>query len=245
VARLLSVKDLAKYLGLSERTVYKMVKAGDIPVLRIGGQFRFRQEQIDEWLKSGPGKTPDFALSRIENTKDQLTRRLLFVALLTKALEPERIRPVIVGGNAVEFYTAGGYTTGDIDVVAPSEPIDKVLARWGFRKQGRHWISEKLDIFIEAPSSSLNKEQMERVSEVEIDDLKVYVLGIEDLIIDRLNACVHWKSSDDGRWAKELMALHAGEIDWTYLEDRTKEEETHNVFRQTKKDLGLDEENQI
>ncbi len=239
--KLMSVKEIAEYLGLSERTAYKMIKGGRIPYLKLGGQFRFRQDQIEEWLEKKSQMLPKIGLDKVKETKDPLTKRLLFVGLLTRALESQDVRPIVVGGNAVEFYTAGGYSTGDIDIVAPSEPVDEVLRKWNFRKEGRHWISEELDIFIEAPSSSLEEEAYERVSEVEIDDLKVYIIGIEDLIIDRLNAYIHWKSLDDKRWAEELVALHLGEIDWDYLEKRSEEEKTSEALLEIKKDLVIDE----
>ncbi|MDI6715981.1 MAG: helix-turn-helix domain-containing protein [Actinomycetota bacterium] len=226
---LMTVKDVAKYLGLSERTIYGMIKRGEIPYVKAGRRYRFSQEKIEEWLRGESKakekeKLPE-VLQRIKKIDDPLTKRLLFVGLLTRELKSEDIRPIIVGGNAVEFYTAGGYATYDIDVVAPSEPLDKILRNWGFEKVGRHWINEELDIIIEAPAFALDKkEQHEKLYEVEIDNLKVYILGIEDLIIDRLNAYVHWKSSDDGIWAKELAVLHSREIDWDYLEKRAKEE---------------------
>jgi hypothetical protein len=51
-------------------------------------------------------------LSQIEN---DFKRRLYFAGVLTKYLSKKKIRPVVVGGHAVEFYTLGSYTTGDID----------------------------------------------------------------------------------------------------------------------------------
>lgn len=237
--KLMSVKELAEYLDLSQRTIYNMISRGEIPFIKIGGQYRFRQDRIDEWLEQRSRKLPETGLDKVKQTADPLTKRLLFMGLLTKALEPQGIKPVVVGGNAVEFYTAGGYATGDIDIVAPSEPIDEVLRSWNFRREGRHWVSQELDIVIEAPSRSLEDQQYERACEVEIDALKVYILGIEDLIIDRLNAYVYWKSSDDGVWVKELIALHSDEIDWAYLESRARKEGTAGALAELRKELEI------
>jgi len=235
---LMTVRDVAKYLGLSERTIYSMIKYGEIPYIKVGGRYRFSREKVEEWLRQNLKEKMPTALQLVKETADPLTKRLLFIGLLNKELEPENIKPIIVGGNAVEFYTAGGYATYDIDVIAPSEPLDKVLKKWGFDKVGRHWISEELDIIIEAPSFALDKEeQCEKLYEVEIDNLKVYILGIEDLIIDRLNAYVHWKSQDDGIWAKELMVLHSEEIDWDYLEKRAGEEKVEAALAELKEEL--------
>ena len=55
---------------------------------------------------------------------------------------------------------------------------------------------------------------------VELDDLTCYIIGVEDLIIDRLNGYVHWGWEDDRRWVGRLLVLHADTVDWAYLERR-------------------------
>jgi nitrogen PTS system EIIA component len=47
---LLSPKQLAEYLQLSQRTVYRLLDRGDIPAIKVGGQWRFRKTAVDEWL---------------------------------------------------------------------------------------------------------------------------------------------------------------------------------------------------
>ncbi|MDI6799488.1 MAG: helix-turn-helix domain-containing protein [Actinomycetota bacterium] len=240
--KLMSVKELAKYLGVTERTIYNMIERGEIPSLKVGGQYRFREDDVALWLDKASAKKGGQGLERVKWEKDPLTKRLFFMALLTKALEPSGIKPIIIGGNAVEFYTAGGYATADIDIIAPTEPIDIILKDWGFSKEGRHWISEEFDIVIEAPASYLEPEQLKRIYEVEIEDLRVYILGVEDLIIDRLNACVHWKSKGDGEWAKELMMLHLSEIDWDYIEERAETEKVKGALAELRGELKVDED---
>ena len=39
--------------------------------------------------------------------------------------------------------------------------------------------------------------------------------------IDRLRAWVHWRSDEDGRWARRLADLHRDRIDWRYVRERT------------------------
>src|SRR3989338_1244887 len=46
-----AAQDLAKLLGLRRETIYRKVKSGEIPALRIGGSLRFRARDIDEWLQ--------------------------------------------------------------------------------------------------------------------------------------------------------------------------------------------------
>ena len=46
------------------------------------------------------------------------------------------------------------------------------------------------------------------------------MICIEDLLIDRMNACVHWKSSQECEMVELLIRLWSAEIDWSYLLER-------------------------
>ena len=162
-------------------------------------------------------------LSRLRAISRPFERRRYLAALLTRALEPRGIRPIVVGGNALEFYTLGGYATGDLDlIVGAVEPVALLLQRWGFERAGRHWYSESLDLAVEIPGGSLAGD-LARLTVVEVEGLAAYVIGVEDLVIDRLNAYVHWRSEEDGRWAQELLILHETTVDWDYLTARARE----------------------
>lgn len=48
--RLMTVRQLADYLNLNERTVLKLVSEGELPGVKIGNQWRFRKAMLDAWL---------------------------------------------------------------------------------------------------------------------------------------------------------------------------------------------------
>jgi len=48
----LKVKDVAKLLGTSEKTIYRWIKHGIIPVYQVNEQFRFNRAEILEWATS-------------------------------------------------------------------------------------------------------------------------------------------------------------------------------------------------
>ena len=48
--RLMTVKELAAYLNLNERTVLKLAAEGPMPAVKVGNQWRFRKAMIDAWL---------------------------------------------------------------------------------------------------------------------------------------------------------------------------------------------------
>lgn len=58
VDRLLTTRELQDLLQLDRVTIYRMVKDGELPALRVGGQWRFSSEAIDAWLKTQPGDLP-------------------------------------------------------------------------------------------------------------------------------------------------------------------------------------------
>lgn len=49
MSRLLTPERVAVMLGVSRRTVQRMAAAGDLPSLRVGSQFRFREQSISDW----------------------------------------------------------------------------------------------------------------------------------------------------------------------------------------------------
>jgi len=48
----LTTEEVLEYLQVNLRTVYRLIKAGKIPAVRVGRQWRFRKADIDRWLSS-------------------------------------------------------------------------------------------------------------------------------------------------------------------------------------------------
>jgi excisionase family DNA binding protein len=46
----LTTEEVLEYLQVNLRTVYRLIKAGKIPAVRVGRQWRFRKRDIDHWL---------------------------------------------------------------------------------------------------------------------------------------------------------------------------------------------------
>ncbi len=57
-----TTEEVLEYLQVNLRTVYRLIKAGKIPAVRVGRQWRFRKRDIDAWLDSqrprGGGSRP-------------------------------------------------------------------------------------------------------------------------------------------------------------------------------------------
>jgi excisionase family DNA binding protein len=48
----LTTEEVLDYLQVNLRTVYRLIKAGKIPAVRVGRQWRFRKRDIDSWLEN-------------------------------------------------------------------------------------------------------------------------------------------------------------------------------------------------
>jgi excisionase family DNA binding protein len=50
--KLITAKELAQFLKLSESTIYKLASNGEIPGLKIGDSWRFDQQDIERMIRS-------------------------------------------------------------------------------------------------------------------------------------------------------------------------------------------------
>ena len=65
----ISVKSLAQKMGVSEKTVYRMVNDSQIPfAVKIGGQWRFRSDTVESWLNAKSGNRPGSQTTNIDIT---------------------------------------------------------------------------------------------------------------------------------------------------------------------------------
>ena len=51
--RWLSVDEIAAHLGIKRDTVYKWISERQMPAHRVGRLWKFRKEEVDEWVRSG------------------------------------------------------------------------------------------------------------------------------------------------------------------------------------------------
>ncbi len=48
---IMTVKEVAAYLKIKEKTAYRLTAEGKIPGFKVGGSWRFRQREIDTWIE--------------------------------------------------------------------------------------------------------------------------------------------------------------------------------------------------
>src|SRR4029434_6294936 len=54
----LTTEQVLAYLHLNLKTVYRLIKAGKLPAVRVGRQWRFKRRDLDAWLNSKNSAPP-------------------------------------------------------------------------------------------------------------------------------------------------------------------------------------------
>jgi len=52
---ILTIREVAAYLKLTEKTAYRLAAEGDIPGFKVGGSWRFRRSEIENWIDQRSG----------------------------------------------------------------------------------------------------------------------------------------------------------------------------------------------
>ena len=51
---IMTIREVAEYLKINEKTAYRLAAEGEIPGFKVGGSWRFKRQNIDRWIA---GKT--------------------------------------------------------------------------------------------------------------------------------------------------------------------------------------------
>ena len=50
--QILTLKEVAAYLKLAEKTAYRLASEGKLPGFKVGGSWRFKREDLEQWIDS-------------------------------------------------------------------------------------------------------------------------------------------------------------------------------------------------
>ena len=56
IDQILTIKQVAEYLQVTEKTIYTLVQEGSLPAFKVRGQWRFKREDIDKWIEENKKK---------------------------------------------------------------------------------------------------------------------------------------------------------------------------------------------
>lgn len=197
------------------------------------------------------GNDADAGIGRLDRRHERgddraMTYRPLFIEALRRieqagrlaAAEGSRLPIIIVGGAAVEFYTAGDIMSGDIDLCETDERLEAALLAVGFEREtrpgrllrGLHLTTPLGEIGVEAVSGPLfhNRTDRRRLKVFAVDGGAEAILAmppIEDLIADRLAQYeANPSGHDDMLEQARILVDLADQLDLEYLGKRVREE---------------------
>lgn len=75
-SEIMTIKEVARYLKMNERTVYRLIQAGQIPATKLGKQWRLNKEQINEWLGFQMAELPAEELAHLEKDHKEAIIRI-------------------------------------------------------------------------------------------------------------------------------------------------------------------------
>jgi excisionase family DNA binding protein len=113
ITNILTVRQLATYLNMASVTIYRLAARGELPGTKVGGQWRFHKQAIDEWLS----RKPDRKRTKILVVDDEIQVGELFQEALpsTQFL----VHLATSGREATAALAADTYQIAFIDLVLP------------------------------------------------------------------------------------------------------------------------------
>lgn len=46
----LTVRDVAAFLNVDEKTIYRLAQRGELPGFKVAGSWRFQRKALDQWI---------------------------------------------------------------------------------------------------------------------------------------------------------------------------------------------------
>ncbi len=164
------------------------------------------------------------AIADITSTKDLLERALKLSGLVSTLFADVGFKLVVVGGAAVEFYTEGGYMSGDIDFCRrevshiPLRLAQDVMAKLRATGGPRSW--QVCGLFVDM-LGFLENESTSPMRTVQTQYGLVTLVPRELALVERVLAAYYPQTSVEAlKTAKQMMAssLEDPSMDWVEVE---------------------------
>lgn len=110
---IMTIEELAVYLRVHKQTIYRLVRRGAIPAIKIGHQWRFEKASIDEWLHTRPIEHS----AEILVVDDDESVRALFAEIMGEA--GYRVDLAMDAREAIELFTKSDFALVFLDLLLP------------------------------------------------------------------------------------------------------------------------------
>jgi hypothetical protein len=164
-------------------------------------------------------------------------RRISFLAFFSEKLKENGVDTILVGGEAIDLYTAGTFATSDMDLLVTNKTVtEKLLNRFGFGKQDGIWFNRDLNIVIQVIPEPYSGDP-DKLRKFKVKKYELKVAAPEDLITNRLYSAKFWKSNPqrDLEQAVALLKIFSASIDNTYLNDQAKKNDITDILSEARK----------
>ena len=161
------------------------------------------------------------AIADITSTSDLLERALKLAGLITTLFQQHGFPLVVVGGSAVEFYTEGGYMSGDIDFcrkslnAIPPRLMQEIISELGGKGVARSW--EVCGLYVDL-LGILENESILPNRELETPFGTVRVIPPELALVERILVAFYPPSSELLTTARKMMVAAVGDPDFNWDE---------------------------
>ena len=161
------------------------------------------------------------AIVDIESTSDLLERALKLSGLITTMFQRHGFPLVVVGGSAVEFYTEGGYMSGDIDFcrkslkAIPPRLMQEIISELGGRGVARSWVVCGLCVDL---LGALENESVLPNRELETPYGMVRIIPPELALVERILIAYYPPSAELLTTARKMMVAAVGDADFNWSE---------------------------
>ena len=123
MTELMTLQEVADYLRVTEKTVYRLLKRGRIPAVKVGRQWRFDRKSIDKWLHQNSAGT-GVAILVVD---DEEIIRLLFKETLEEL--GHRVIAVESGFEGLELVKKQDFDLVFLDLKMPGMVGDELFGR--------------------------------------------------------------------------------------------------------------------
>ena len=166
-------------------------------------------------------------------------RNRAFGALLATASGLGESGLTVVGGSALEIYTAGDYVSRDIDLVAAQpKKVETVLKKWGFHKTGMYWehphFGSSVQIVGRYDSGSPSRSQI-----VATPFGKVRLASMEDIVWKRVYEARGWNRPEALDEAALLVRRYSDRLDWEYIQAKGRENGVGDLVEELRRNRGV------
>ena len=52
IDQIMTIKEIAAYLKVTEKTIYRLAINSKVPAFKVGGSWRFRKAEVDQWISA-------------------------------------------------------------------------------------------------------------------------------------------------------------------------------------------------